>query len=175
MSLPSPPRKFTANQKNFATSIATDLWQHAAQMLEYINGSYPLGMLIFVYKSQPGMPANSPDPAHWHYMDGSVVDNPNSPFDGMTFPDLRGKFVRPRCTTLSETQAQITGSDTMNLGHSHGGLTGSATDATVFLLQSGGALGAAIGFHTHSLSTENATVVNIVPPTVELQVYMRIA
>ena len=56
-------------------------------------------------------------PENWKICDGQRVDDPLSPLNGQTLPDLRGRFVRGAMESTVGTQG---GADTYQQTHSHG-------------------------------------------------------
>lgn len=170
MLLPVKPVKFTDLDTNFGTTVAKALWYQAAQMLEYVNQSYPIGMLMFFEASQSNLPAQ-PDSRFWKFMDGTAVSNANSPLNGVTLPDLRGRFLRhPKTGEVALVNA---GSDTRDLSHSHTGFTGYADNAGSQNTDDDSADQPAAGLHRHTIGTASL-VVTIIPLSYELQVYMRV-
>lgn len=161
--------KFRDLEKDFSTSIAQALWLKASQNINSLNKAYPVGMLLFMVNSQSNLPA-TPNLGFWQLCDGSVVSNANSPLNGQTLPDLRNKFIRhPQAGDILFSTA---GQDTVNLSHSHGGSTGSASDRNDFQLDNGGEVMEA-GDHSHSIGSAIG-VVSTVPSYLELQCYVRI-
>lgn len=171
MQLPVKPRKFITLNTDFGTSIAKALWFQAGQMIEYANQSYPLGMLMFFQADQPNMPASTPDPKYWKYMDGTVVVNTDSPFNGLAVPDLRNKFIRHPIS--GEVVLSSAGSDTLNLTHDHGGVTGITDDSFLPHADNDTRDRPSPFRHAHTISNPS-TVVSIIPPTRTVQIYMRI-
>lgn len=169
-SIPNKVEKFKELDSDLSTSIAQALWQKAAQVCEYVNLSFPVGMLMFFHGSQEGLPS-FPDPKYWQYADGSVVSNSNSPINGQTLPDLRGKFFKhPATGQIALTYAGV---DSIDFTHNHGGLTTSNTDVGNVRLDDGGDRGQAIGFHAHVIN--NAPLIySTLPAYLEVQVYVRI-
>lgn len=173
MNLPNKPKNFSTVETNFGTTVAKGLWVQAAQMLEYVNASYPLGMLMYFYGSQASLPAQ-PDSRFWKFMDGTPVSNPDSPLYGLSFPDMRGIFVRH--PTSTESVGNVNGLDQINLTHNHGGSTGTTDDRNEIKTNfdfGGDNLHAVSYSHTHTLDTTSLTY-NTKPISLEVQVYMRI-
>lgn len=58
----------------------------------------PVGTLSFWAKNFPGVPALDDD---WLECDGSIINDPESPMDGETLPDLNGdsRFLRAQATS----------------------------------------------------------------------------
>lgn len=173
MTLPNKPKKFTSVETNFGTTIAKGLWIQAAQMLEYVNKSYPIGMLIYFYGSQAGLP-EQPDPRFWKFMDGTAITNPDSPLYGISFPDLRNKFIRNPAP--GESQGSTGGVSSIDLSHNHTGYTLYTDDTGPILtaLDFGGDNLHAVGSnHRHTIDT-TTIIYNTIPVSTQVQVYMRI-
>jgi hypothetical protein len=169
-SLPNKVEKFKSLESDLSTSIATALWKKAAQVCEYINLSYPVGMMMFFNASQSNVPG-LPDPLYWQFADGSTVTNPLSPLFGQTLPDCRGKFFKHPAT--GAPALIVAGADSMDLSHDHNAVTGTATDRDAVRLDNGEERGQAIGAHTHTIGASTLNASNI-PAHMELQVYVRI-
>lgn len=168
--LPNKIQKFKALESDLSTSIAQALWQKAAQICEYVNLSFPVGMLMYVNANQSALPS-LPDPKYWQFCDGSTVVNALSPLNGQVLPDLRGKFFKHPAT--GQTTAVIAGNNSVALPHDHGGVTGVGTDWDSVRLDNGDERGQAIGGHTHTISAVTPTFITI-PAYLEVQVYIRI-
>ncbi len=162
------PQRFTALEMDAYTSIAEALWKRAAQTQKYIEQSYPVGMLLMFHETQSNLP-HAPDAKYWQLLDGSAVSNANSPLNGVTLPDLRDMFFRHPGT--GEVVMAVAGSDSVNLAHTHGGVTGS-TDDGAFGQNDGGDHQDARA-HTHSLSSALTTTSKL-PKYIALKLYVRI-
>ena len=110
-----------------------------------------------MYKRQPAIPV----PEGFAVCDGSAIADAESPFNGLTTPDLRDRFIYGT-DSVGAIQDAAGGSATMNLSHSHGmshnhsGTTGASNNDTTVLG------GCPIGcsekdgvpdFHTHNFTT----------------------
>ncbi len=156
---------------DFGTTICPALWLKAAQLAEYVEQSYPIGMLMLFEGDQSNLPAQ-PDSNYWQFLDGSVVTNVNSPLHGVTLPDFRGRFFRH--PTGSESPGDIGGADSISLAHAHDGFVNYATDWDSLHLDRGIDRGQAHGNHTHIVSSDLGSV-STVPARHEVQCYIRIA
>lgn len=172
ISVPNQVNKFRSQETDFGTTICPALWGKAAQIAEYINASYPIGMVLFIEGSQENLPAQ-PDPKLWQFLDGSVVNNPASPLNGVTLPDFRGKFFRHPIS--GEIVHSTGGSNSINLTHNHGGQTGNGSDWDSLRMDNGGERGQALGTHSHTIDNGNLDSVATVPAYHEVQCYVRIA
>ncbi len=173
-SLPNKIQKFSDLENDAFTTIAQANWQKAASLLEYANLSYPIGMLLFFYASQDNLPAQ-PDPNNWKFMDGTVVDNANSIYNGLTVPDLRGRFVRHPGT--GEIFPAAGGVNSIYLDHTHGPGTHSSYDYGGLDLDNGGEVSGAVGAHSHTITGSFGLIqnpVSTIPAYREVQIYMRI-
>lgn len=161
--------KFKDVEKDFSTSIAQALWFKQAVNLNSLDKSYPIGMLLFTVNSQSNLPA-TPSIGFWQLCDGGTVSNALSPLNGQTLPDLSNKFIRH--PQEGDTVLSIGGSDSVDLSHSHGGMTGSTSDRNDFQLDNGGEVFEAEN-HAHTIAAA-MTSVPTVPAHIELQCYVRI-
>lgn len=170
--IPNKIEKFYEAEKDEFTSIAQANWQKAAALLEYLNRSYPIGMLMFMHNSQDALPS-TPDPKYWKFCDGTAVVNTSSPLNGVVIPDLRDKFVRHPKT--GQAVLSTGGADTVNLNHNHGGLTGYGFDAGGLTSKNGSdGWRQPVGYHRHTIGAAMGSVATT-PPFRYLQVYIRIA
>jgi len=169
--IPNQINKFTSLEMDFGTTICPALWVKAAQLAQYVNASFPIGMLMFFEGSQENLPAQ-PDSARWAFLDGSVVSNAGSPFNGVTLPDFRNKFFRHK--TTGEVVMSVDGSNTINLAHNHTGFTGYASEWDSLKLDNGDERGQAIGSHRHTIASALGAVTTI-PGYHAVQCYVRIA
>ena len=170
MNIPVSPSKFPAIDIDFGTTIASGLWLEAAQLITYIEQSYPIGMLMLVELTQSPV-INPPDPSIWKYMDGTPVSNPNSVFNGATFPDLRNLFIRHPVT--GESALSYGGADLFTLNHNHTGYTDYANDSGRQNNDDDSNVREQPGIHRHSINPAVLTY-QTVPLSHEVQVYMRI-
>jgi hypothetical protein len=174
-SIPAKIQKFTALEMDFGTSVAQALWTKAAQLTEYVNRSYPIGMLLFYNASQSAL-NTLPDPKYWKYLDGTPVTNPLSPVNGATLPDMRGLFIKHPAT--GAPALVVAGANSVSLDHSHTGNTDYGSDWDSLHLHQAviRTRGQAIGSHRHTMSGSIGSLgsVSTVPAYIELQVYMRV-
>lgn len=154
---------------DFGTTVAQALWQKASRGINQLDKCYPVGMVLFFYATQDLLPS-LPDPQYWQLLNGSTVNNVNSPLDGQVLPDVTGRFIRHPLPL--ETELSLGGSNTEDLSHNHGGSTGVADDRNDFELDNGQERSQA-GSHSHSISTDLG-ITSTVPLYVELQCYIRI-
>lgn len=157
-------------ESDFGTSIAQVLWRKIVDHVNWLNAALPVGTVEYFHGGQlyaNGDPIAPPNSC-WQLCDGSVVSNPNSPLNGQTLPDMRGRFLKG-----GTTPGTTGGSDTMNLAHSHGGATAATFDGEDSFDSAGGSAQGGPSFHNHSISTALGTVSRL-PPYAELQPYMRI-
>lgn len=168
------PLPFTTVDSELGTSIAKALWIQARDAMNYINASFPLGMVMMFDQSRHGIPS-LPDSRFWKFLDGTPVVNTNSIFNGVTFPDMRGKFFRHLAT--GEIVGDLSGSDTANLVHDHTAVTAPAYSGGEDGVRrgSGGSVGeeANPSYHAHSIPS-SPLVSPTVPHSYELQFYVRI-
>jgi hypothetical protein len=170
--IPVKIEKFVPAEKDEFSSIAQANWQKMSQLMEYLNRSYPIGMLLFFMATQDELP-ELPDPKYWQLADGSVVANSNSPLNGQTLPDLRDRFIRH--PTTGEPALTYGGNPTVNTPHDHGGQTGFTSDVGASNLDSSNAVTGPVGYHNHSIGGSSNTNHSTIPQFRYLQVYVRIA
>ncbi len=173
MSLPVKVEKFTTLQKDFGTTIAVSLWKKAVQNMNYIEKSYPIGMILFVHATQDALP-HLPDSKYWQELDGSTISNADSPMNGVTLPDCRNHFFRHPAT--GETVMTTGGANAVNLSHNHGGLSG-LTDAREGLdLDDGGGdpHRAEMSPHQHAIASGGSSSTSTIPQYIALKAFIRI-
>lgn len=166
---PAAVKKFRDVERDFGTTDAQALWQRAAQIVNYVAASQPVGRIMVFHATQPGLPF-TPDTRYWQLLDGSTVTNPLSPLFGVTLPDARNRLVRH--PAFSESVGSTGGSDTVNLSHSHGGFTDYTDDREDFQMDNGDERREA-NVHRHSIGA-GLSVLSIVPPYRALQLWVRI-
>jgi hypothetical protein len=169
-SLPNEIKKFSDLEKDSFSTIAQANWQKAAQLLNYLNASIPVGMIIFVRTTQDALP-EEPDPQYWQYCDGSAVVNALSPLLGQNVPDLRDKYIKH--PSELESELQTAGSDTKNLQHSHGGFTGYRFDAGGYSADNDNEFSGPYN-HRHAMGNAMSTAQDIKPQYRALKAYIRI-
>lgn len=166
------PQKMFSHESDFGTSAARFLWQKIINNQSFVEKCYPIGYVLFFYASQTypdGNPIPTPNPEIWALLDGHTVADADSPLNGVTLPDFRYKFLKG-----SETEFVLGGQETINISHSHGGVTG-VTDDRQPDVQASSSGGYNTGTaHNHAMSSAWSTVEPIVPPHTELQAYIRI-
>jgi hypothetical protein len=123
MSVTIPAKKpvlFKTMETDFGTTIATALWRLVAQHLAWFDRNVPVGMIQFFYGSQryadgiPGTLIQQPMAGQWQFVDGSAVNNTESPLHGVTLPNLRDFFLKG-----SDTIGLTGGAETIDLAHNH--------------------------------------------------------
>lgn len=169
VTIPSTVKKFRDVERDFGTTEAQALWQKAARIVNYVAACQPVGRLMFFHATQPGLPF-TPDTRYWQLANGATVTNTNSPLLGQTLPDLRDKFIRH--PAFSESDRSTGGSDTLSLGHSHGGFTDYTDDRDDFQLDNGEERREA-NVHRHAIGAALG-IINIVPSYRALQIWVRI-
>lgn len=166
------PQRVFNNEADFGTSAARYLWQKMINNHNFVEKCFPIGFVLFFYGSQTYADGNlieSPNPEIWALLDGHVVNDPDSPLNGVTLPDIRNYFLKG-----STTEGIIGGQNTINISHSHGGFTGVTDDRQPDVQADSGNDYNTGAPHQHAMSSAWSTVENVIPPYVELQMYMRI-
>lgn len=148
ITIPNKVQRFKALEKDFGTTIAVSLWRRAIQLQNYINASIPVGKLIFIAEAMDGVVV--PDSNYWKLCDGTAVSNSNSPINGVTLPDLRGRFFKH-----PETGGIVGsgGSNTKDLNHNHTGFTIPARDSGFDNVTDDAPERPIYDFHRHTIST----------------------
>ncbi|MCP4550396.1 MAG: hypothetical protein GY835_28390 [bacterium] len=91
--------------------ISSSAFAHRAETLtDPIH--VPVGAIVAWNKSMPGTPALD---SHWVECNGQVISDPESPYDGLTVPDLNGVEGPQRFLRGSETSGVEGGTE----DHSH--------------------------------------------------------
>lgn len=169
--LPNLIQKMFDSEKDEFSSIAQANWQKLAALIEYLNKSYPVGMLLFMDLSQDQLP-NPPNPKYWKFCDGSMIVNPDSPFNGQMSPDLRGRFIRN--PDAIEAPLTLAGSNSIQLSHNHSGVTGFGFDANGLSAKNGSdPQWQPSGYHQHGVASSMGFV-STVAKYRHFEVYMRI-
>ena len=165
---PQIPR---THEVDFGSAIAEAIWAKIGNFHNWTESNIPVGYLLFFYGAQTladGSPIEQPNPDLWALCDGSVINDPDSPLDGQTLPDLRERFLKGSSTTgLTGGQA------TLNLQHSHGGFTGSIDDRGVNEVARPGDTYSSGQLHNHSIDSQWSPAEPILPPYKDLQIYVR--
>lgn len=166
------PQKMFTHETDFGTSAARYLWQKMINNQNFVEKCFPIGYVLYFYASQTyanGSPIETPNPEIWALLDGHTIVDSDSPLNGVALPDLRNLFLKG-----ATTQGLTGGQSTININHSHGGITGTTDDRQpdVQARSSGGYQTGAP--HYHSMSSAWPTNENVIPPYVELQLYVRI-
>lgn len=169
MGLPTKVEKLKALENDFSTTVAVALWKKAAQLVNYLEQSYPIGYVLFVHGTQSNLP-HLPNSKYWQEIDGTTISDINSPMNGVALADWRGKFFRHAKT--GETIFSTGGANTLNLQHSHGGVTG-VTNPRYANLMNDGSTNGDLAEHNHSISPDLSNPVTTVPLYIMLRTYVR--
>ena len=166
------PQRIYAHESDFGTTAASFLWQKVINNQHFVEKCFPIGFVLFFHASQTyanGNPIEAPNPEIWQPLNGTTVNDPDSPLNGVTLPDLREKFLKG-----SETQGLTGGQLTINLNHSHGGITGVTDDRQPDVQADAGGGYNTGAPHYHGISSAWSGAEPITPPYIDLQAYMRI-
>ncbi len=96
-----------------SAKIAAGTIQRVNLAADAIPPSIPVGTVISWWRADASTPLPS---GEWAFADGSVVNDPASPLNGKTLPDLRDRFIMG---VSSDSIGQTGGTNTLNLAHSH--------------------------------------------------------
>lgn len=174
MTAPNPlirPRLLRGHETDFGTTIAASLWLRLINNHAWVEKSIPLGMVLFFYTSQTeadGTPITQPNPDIWQPCDGRTINDPDSPLNGQTLPDLRDLFVKG-----SSTPGQTGGQSTVNLSHNHGGATGVTDDRQPDFQADHGTDHLTGAPHTHSIDSRWSSTESVIPKYFGLQAFVR--
>lgn len=165
------PELLQSHEVDFGTSIAQSLWQKVSNYQNWTNSNIPVGYLLFFYGAQTypgGAFIEGPNLSLWALCDGSMINDPDSPLDGQPTPNLNEVYLKG-----GTTQGVTGGSKTVNIQHSHGGQLQTENDES-------GRTNARLGGdykagspHFHVVPNSWSSVESIIPPTTELQIYIR--
>lgn len=165
------PALLEPNEVDFGTSIAQSIWEKIADYQNWTNSNIPIGYILFFHGSQTladGTPIPKPNPSLWHYCDGTTIVDPDSPLNGVTPPDLRKVYLKGG-NAIGLTGGQTT----LNLAHNHGSTLVTENDESGTSNARRGGDYVAGSSHTHNVDTKWSSAEPIIPPTRELQVYLR--
>lgn len=107
--------------------VSTELFTKIAENINYMIASVPVGTIMPILYGFTGVPL--PDPTLWQLCDGSMVTDQKSPLRNSATPDyttLGGLYMKAAASV--GTVGNIAGSHTVDLRHSHGGVTGNWAD-----------------------------------------------
>lgn len=168
--VPNSVLKFNSLENDLSTTVASALWKKVAEIEAYLQASIPVGTLIWFRHTQDFLP-EMPDPRYWQEMDGSTVVNPNSPFNGMVLPNLRGCFLKHPVNDAANHK--FGSSDTRNFTHSHGGFTGDSFPAGSYSADDSDEI-AGVDVHRHAIVSALNNNVDIRPPYRGFRFFLRI-
>ena len=165
------PEQLRGHETDFGTSISSSLWLKIVNNHAWVEKSLPIGMILFFYESTTeadGTPKPAPNPDIWIPCQGQTINDPESPLDGQTLPDLRDRFLKG-----SQNAGQFGGQTDVDISHSHGGQLVPVDDRSPGNETDSGTGALTGSLHTHSLSTEWSNQETVIPKNVALQAYMR--
>lgn len=165
------PETLESHETDFGSSIAKSIWEKIANFHNWTESAIPVGYIMFFNGSRTyanSSPIALPNPNLWVLCDGQVINDPESPLNGVATPDLRKKYLKGG-TTIGNTGGQ----ETINLAHNHGTTLMFANDESGRSNARTGGDYRAGSSHTHTIATRWSSAESILPPTMELQFYMR--
>ena len=163
------PKRLLTHEVDFGTTVCPSLWLKAINNLKFVEKSFPIGYVLFFYASQTNISGNAidkPNPEIWKELDGRVVNDIDSPLNGITLPDLRNRFLKG-----SNTYGSFGGQETINLSHNHGGLTNYFNNRTSGADSGNNHTGGSN--HAHPIGSNLSSNENVVPPFVSFAAYVR--
>lgn len=159
------------NYSKYGKIVATELLQTIKAAIDYINAAVPVGEMVPIMTNIPGVVIN---PKIWQECDGSEITDADSPLHSLPgsprfTPNMTDRYVKfPSIGLVGLTGGQNFRTD---LGHSHGGRTGSTgygdnndTDSDHFGSTD----------HYHTIATDLNAPVNCEPPYYTVKFFMRI-
>ncbi len=155
---------------DFGSSISVSIWLKIINNQNWVEKNLPIGALLFFYRSMTKAdltPIELPNSNIWIELNGQTVNDIKSPLNGQILPDLRDKFLKG-----SETYGLTGGQTTLNLVHSHGGLTGITDDREEKNADEGNAYNTGSP-HYHVIGQAWSSAEPIIPKFFSVQTYMR--
>ena len=119
------------NLADFGDLVSVEFFGQLGDNINHLIDALPVGSIVPIAHGFPGVAL--PDADIWQECDGSMIVHPLSPIRNTVAPDYKtdGRYMR-MFDTIGEV-GNFGGSNTKNLGHSHGGETqdnpGMATNA----------------------------------------------
>jgi hypothetical protein len=165
------PQVLAVHEVDFGTSIARAIFAKIADFHNWTESSIPIGYLLYFYASQintDGSMIEKPNENLWVLCDGRLIEDPESPLDGTHSPDLRKLYLK------GGDEIGLTGGQTtINLSHNHTSRLAFENDESSGRGATGGSDHRAGSNHTHTVASRWPTAEPIIPPTIEIQIYMR--
>ena len=155
---------------DFSSTIATAIWKKIVNNHTWVSGALPIGYVLFFQGGMTdanGIQIDPPNPNIWTPLDGSTINDPDSPLNGQTLPDVRDLFPKS-----SDTQGLIGGQSTINIQHNHGGQTGITDDRAGRNADDNNDHRTGSP-HYHSIDNRWPTDEEILPKYFEVQAYIR--
>lgn len=165
------PELIKTVESDFGSTIAQAIWLKIVNNQTWVERNIPLGFILHYFASQPVGSGLSVDPIDldlWKFCDGSLISDADSPLNGQNVPDLRQRYLKG-----SATVGTVGGSNTTNLLHSHGGLTGVTDDRQPNFQADNNNDKATGNPHTHPIFADLSSVETIQPLTTDIHCYMR--
>jgi hypothetical protein len=109
------------NVTEFGDLVSVELFGQLRDNINHLIDAMPVGSIIPILVGIPGVP--TPDPNIWQECDGTTITHPLSPIRNTVAPDYKtlGRYMR-MYSNAGEI-GNLSGSNTKNLTHSHGGQT----------------------------------------------------
>lgn len=163
------PKRIFSNESDFGTTIASYIWSKVINNQNFVEQSFPIGYVLYFFASQTdanNIKIAKPNPNIWKELNGQIINDPDSPLNGITLPDLRNKFIKG-----TKSFGETGGQETINLSHNHGGLTNYFDDKTGGSDRGNDHTGGS--YHAHPIYPALSSAENILPPFIKLSAYMR--
>lgn len=110
------------NQTDFGDLVSVELFGQLRDNINHLIDAMPVGTIIPILHGLTGVP--TPDSNIWQECDGSAITHPLSPIRNTIAPDYKTEGRYMRMYTNPGEIGNLSGSNTKNLSHNHGGQTG---------------------------------------------------
>ena len=165
------PQSLKSHECDFGTSISKYLWNKVINNHAWVERNIPIGFIMYFHGSRTfanGNPITPPNSDIWVLCNGDLISDIDSPLNGQATPDMRNLFLKG-----SSTIGQLGGQDTINIAHSHSGITGITNDRHVIDTADNGGDANTGAPHYHTINSVWSSSESVIPPYIELQMYMR--
>lgn len=149
--------------------VSVEAFHGITEALNYLIDSMPIGSIVPMLVGIPGMPTL--DPRLWQVCEGGMITEQRSELHDNAAPDLRNRYMKG--ADLPGLAGFTGGSNTRSFSHNHGGVTqfnpiggdNSDTDDDYITIYS----------HTHPISADLTSTINIEPRHFRVLHYIKIA
>lgn len=110
------------NITDFGDLVSVELFGQLCNNINHLIDAMPVGTIIPILSGLAGCP--TPDIDIWQRCDGAMITHPLSPLRNHASPDYETDGRYMKCYNNIGDVGNYDGSNTKNLAHSHGGMTG---------------------------------------------------